>query len=125
MPARKPEEVDGLFAEALNSGNLDVLVALYEPQASLSPQPGKVVTGSQAIREALSGLVASRPKMTLKPKSLAVSGEVALATAQWELSGTGPDGKPVHMAVRSVEVLRRQPDGIWRFVIDWPALGIG
>ena len=120
MPARKPEEVDILFAEALNSGNLDALVALYEPQASLSPQPGQVVTGTQAIRDALSNLLASKPKMTLKPKTLAVSGEIALATAQWELTGTGPDGKPVQVGGRSVEVLRRQPDGTWLFVIDWP-----
>jgi uncharacterized protein (TIGR02246 family) len=120
MPARRPEEVDILFAEALSSGNLDALAMLYEPQASLSPQPGKVVTGVQAIREALSGLLASKPKITLKPQTLAVSGETGLVTAQWELSGTAPDGKPIQMAGRSAEVLRRQADGTWLFVIDWP-----
>ena len=54
MPARNPEELDRLFSEALNSGNLEALVALYEPQATLTPEPGHVVTGTQAIREALS-----------------------------------------------------------------------
>ncbi len=41
MPAHKPEELDELFAQALNSGDLDALVDLYEPQACLEHQRGK------------------------------------------------------------------------------------
>ena len=37
MPARNPEDIDRLFAAALNGGDLDALVALHEPQASLTP----------------------------------------------------------------------------------------
>ena len=58
MTARTPEDVDRLFAEALNAGNLDALVVLYEPDASLTPSPGTRVTGAKAIREALAGFVA-------------------------------------------------------------------
>jgi len=58
MPAHKPEELDELFAQALNSGDLDALVALYEPQACFNSEPGQVVTGPQAIRETLSGFLA-------------------------------------------------------------------
>ena len=49
MPAHTPEEIDSLFAQALNAGNVDALVALYEPQASLMPSPGTLVAGSAAI----------------------------------------------------------------------------
>ena len=35
MPARNPEELDRLFSEALNAGNLEALVALYDPQGHL------------------------------------------------------------------------------------------
>ena len=120
MPARNPEELDNLFAAALNSGNLEALVALYEPQASISPQPGQVVTGAKAVREALSGFVATKPTMTIKPKTLALAGDIALTTSKWELTGTGPDGKPIKMSGQSAEVSRRQPDGTWLFVIDSP-----
>jgi ketosteroid isomerase-like protein len=53
MLARNSEDLDRLFAAALHSGNLDTLVALYEPQAALTPEPGHVLTGAQAIRAAL------------------------------------------------------------------------
>ena len=120
MPARSPEKLDGLFSEALNAGDLEALVALYEPEATLTPQPGQIVTGRQAIREALSAFVATKPTLTLDVKTLAQTGDIALTSAKWELAGTGPDGHPVKMAGHSVEVSRRQPDGTWLFVIDTP-----
>jgi uncharacterized protein (TIGR02246 family) len=124
MPAHKPEELDELFTQALNSGDLDALVALYEPQACINPEPGQVATGTQAIREALSGFLAMNPKLTLEVKNLNQTSDIALTTGNWHLSGTGPDGSPVDMRGQSVEVSRRQPDGTWRFVIDNP-FGLG
>jgi ketosteroid isomerase-like protein len=38
----------------------------------------------------------------------------------WSFSGTGPDGEPVRLAASNADVLRRQADGSWRFVIDNP-----
>ena len=120
MTARKPEDIDRLFAEALNAGNLDALVALYEPQAALMPSPDKLVTGSAAIRESLIAFLAGKPKISLTPRLVSQTGDLAVVTAKWELSVTGPDGKPATMTGQSVEVVRRQPDGRWLFAIDLP-----
>jgi uncharacterized protein (TIGR02246 family) len=120
MPAHRPEELDRLFSEALNAGKLEALAALYEPQATLTPEPGKVVTGTKAIREALGAFLAGKPKIVLTNKLLARTGDIALVTARWELSGTGADGKPYKMSGHSAEVCRRQPNGDWLFVIDTP-----
>src|SRR5436305_1033799 len=65
MAARNPEDLDRLFAGALNTGNIEELMTLYEPQASLMASPGKVVAGSDAIREALSDFIAGKPTMSL------------------------------------------------------------
>ena len=124
MPARKPEELDQLFTQAFNSGNLDALVALYEPQACFEHQPGQTATGIQAIRETLSGFLAMKPKLALEVKTLNQTGDIALTTANWHLTGTDPDGNAMDMRGQSVEVSRRQPDGTWRFVIDNP-FGLG
>ena len=37
-----------------------------------------------------------------------------------EFTGTGPNGTPVMLTGRYADVLRRQDDGSWRFVIDNP-----
>jgi len=120
MAARTPEELDTLFAQALNAGNLDALTSLYEPQASLMPSPGKVVVGTAAIREALAAFVAAKPKMTLTARLVSRTGDLALVTAKWELAMNGDDGQPAKVNGQSVEVVRRQPDGTWLFAIDMP-----
>ncbi|HZI82880.1 MAG TPA: SgcJ/EcaC family oxidoreductase, partial [Casimicrobiaceae bacterium] len=116
MTAKTPEDTDRQFAQALNAGRIDDLVALYEPQATLMASPGKLVTGTVGIREALARFVAAKPKMSLAPKVVAQSGDLAVVTAKWELAMTGPDGKPANMTGQSVEVVRRQTDGRWLFV---------
>jgi len=120
MGTRNPEDLDRLFAGALNTGNIDALMDLYEPQASLMAAPGKVVAGADAIREALNGFIAGKPNMTLSPRVVSRTADLALVTSKWELTMTGPDGKPTRMAGQSIEVARRGSDGNWRFAIDLP-----
>ena len=120
MPARTPGDVDRLFAEALNAGNLEALVALYEQEAVLMPQPGKLVHGTAAIRESLAQFIAGKPKISLKPRLNTYTSDLAVVSATWELSMTGPDGKPVSMTGQSIEVMRRQANGTWLFAIDLP-----
>src|SRR5512144_2477545 len=124
MTARTPEELDSMFAGFLNAGNLDDLAALYEAQATLTPSRGKTVVGLPAIREALAGFLAAKPRMSISARVVAQTGDVALVTSKWQLAMTGPEGEPAQMSGHSVEVARRQADGSWRFVIDEP-FGLG
>ena len=124
MPARRPEELDQLFAQAVNAGDLNALVALYEPGACWNPEPDHIVTGIDAIREGLASLLSLNPRLTLESRNLNVAGDLALTTAKWHLTATDPDGNPVEFEGQSVEVARRQPDGAWLFVIDNP-FGLG
>ena len=121
MPARKPEDCDLLLIEALGKGDLEAALALYEPNASFVLDSGQVVTGLTAIREVMQGFLALKPKFTMEVKAVpSGDGNIALLRGKWNLSGTGPDGKPITMAGNSTEVVRRQPDGTWRFIIDNP-----
>jgi ketosteroid isomerase-like protein len=47
-------------------------------------------------------------------------GVAHLVIGVWSFEGTGPDGEAVRLAARNADVLRRQADGTWRFVIDNP-----
>lgn len=121
MPARKPEDCDLLLIEALNKGDLEAALALFEPNAGFVLDSGQVVTGVAAIREVMQGFLALKPKMTMEVKAVQNGDEnIALTRGKWSLSGTGPDGKPVTMSHNSTEVVRRQPDGSWKFIIDNP-----
>ena len=120
MATRSPEEIDRIFERELNAGNLEGLVALYEPTAAFTVEPGKVVTGTAAIREAIAGFLALKPTISLSPRVLANTGDVAMVSSKWKLKGTAPDGSAVDLAGESVEIVRRQADGTWKFIIDSP-----
>jgi uncharacterized protein (TIGR02246 family) len=119
MPATSPDETNQLFQAAINSGNLDAAVELYEPDACLVPEPGEPVFGVDAIRAALKEFVDAKPILTMEPGSLRQVGDLALASHPWKATGDGPDG-PVEVTGHAVEVIRRQADGTWRFAIDDP-----
>ena len=101
MPARTPEELDVLFAHAINAADMEAAMKLYEPGACLMPEPGEVVSGVKAVREALGGFLAMKPRIRLDAKKLAETEGIALTTSKWVLEGTGPDGKPVKIEGRA------------------------
>jgi|SoiMetStandDraft_5_1073268.scaffolds.fasta_scaffold16201_3 uncharacterized protein (TIGR02246 family) len=120
MPARKPEECDLLLAEALHKGDVDAAVALYEPNASLVLYgSGQVVTGRAAIREVLQSFVDLKLQITMEVTAVQNGdGDLALTRTKTTATGVDADGQPVSMSGRTVELVRRQPDGTWLFVID-------
>jgi uncharacterized protein (TIGR02246 family) len=120
MTTATPEQVIERFSSLLARSDLDALVDLYEPDAVFAPQPGRVVTGRAAIREALTGFLELRPQMDGEVKEVLVSDDTALVSNRWSLRGTAPDGAPVEMGGTSADVMRRGADGAWRIVIDNP-----
>ena len=99
---QEPEEAHRLFVEAFNSGNLDALVALYEPEAYIQQREPAGQRLSSDSRSAFRFL-SMKPHITLTTRDALRSGELALLRSQWEMTFTGPDGKPVQIAHRSTE----------------------
>ena len=120
MPASTPEELLQQIAETFSAHDVEGAVALYEPNATLVHQPGQVATGTEAIREALGGLLSMRPKFSLKVNKAFQVGDIALVFSDWSISATDPDGNAVEMAGQGSDVARLQPDGSWLMVIDNP-----
>lgn len=120
MSRGTPEQVLKSIVDGINTGNLDSLMTLYEPEAAFAPQPGSLNHGLPGVREALAGFIAMKGKLDLKVTRVLEASDLALVTTVWSFTGTGPDGKPVKLAAKSADVLRRQADGSWRLVIDNP-----
>lgn len=107
MKPLSPPDAVTQFVNAMNNGDLETALGLYEPGASLVAQPGVVVTGTLALREALAGFVALKPTMTSEAHQVVEAGDIALYCSQWNLRGTEPAGNPVQMSGRSSDILRR------------------
>ena len=120
MNTSTPVDVVNQLIEAITTGDLERAVAAYEPGASLVVQPGEVVTGAEALREALSRFIALKPTMATEAHQLIQSGDIAQYISHWSLKGRDPDGKEIQMKGTSSDILRRQADGRWLIVLDNP-----
>ena len=120
MPAYNPAEIHTLFRHAFNLGDVEALIALYEPNAVLVVD-GKAVTGRESIRKVLESFLARRGRMTLETRAVVESQQgLAVLYGGWVVEP--PRGMEAEIATRglSTEVVRKQPDGTWLFVIDNP-----
>ncbi len=102
MPARTPEDVHRLFAEAMNAGDLKALAELY-------PAPS---------HDALQDLLALKPQISVETRSVVRTGDVALLGSRWRLAGTTPEGQAIAISGQGAEMVRRQTDGSWRYVVE-------
>lgn len=119
--ATTPEACDRLFGEHVNAGDLDALLALYEPTCSLVRRDGSVARGHVEIRAVFDRLLAMQAKMSTEIVKVVHAGEdLAMVYNDWRMSARGSDGHPIEAAGKAIEVVRRQPDGTWGFILDDP-----
>ena len=115
-----PEQVLESIVVGINSGDLERLMPLYEDEAAFAVQPGGLAHGAPGVREALSGFISMNGTLDLEMTRVLEVDDLALVIGVWSFDGTGPTGEPVRLESRNADVLRRQTDGTWRFVIDNP-----
>jgi len=118
MPATEPEHIHGLFEQAFNAGDIDALVALYEPDAALVPQPGTIAEGPAAIRESLRWFLDRGGQISLETKLVLRVGISPTSRTAGRCGGHNAGREPAELGATTAEVARRQPDGSWLYVID-------
>jgi uncharacterized protein (TIGR02246 family) len=120
--ASQPEDCDRILLAALEAGDIEACIALYEPTAVLFKKSGESVTGLEAIRQIYSSMIALRPTFEIEFIKSTLSADHSIGTNRMKAKMTwkDADGKLHNSAFHSLEVIRRQADGSWRFVIDDP-----
>jgi uncharacterized protein (TIGR02246 family) len=120
MTTATPEQVLESIVSGINSGDLEGLLPLYEQKAAFATEPGSLAHGAPGVREALAGFIAMNGELDLEVTRVLEVDDLALVVGVWSFNGIGSDGEPVRLSATNADVLRRQQDGTWRFVIDNP-----
>jgi ketosteroid isomerase-like protein len=106
-PARDPQDLERLLVARQHAGDVDGMVALFEPDAVVDVGEGRLLRGADAIRRYYEELHAAGRRFAIgSQQDAVVTGDLALTSTRL------PDG------IVTAEVAHRQPDGTWRWVID-------
>jgi ketosteroid isomerase-like protein len=116
MGVTDPADMHRVVDEAFNAADLDALVALYEPGARMVRLDGSVAEGSEAIRREWAGLMAMGGQIASTTRYAIEMGDLALLRGDFTFKSA--DGE---FGSSTAEVVRRQPDATWLYVIDHPA----
>lgn len=106
-PALDPQDLEPFFVPRQRAGDVEGMMALYEPDALVDRGDGRLLRGKEAIRSFFSEVVASGRKYNYgEQRPALICGDLALTSMR------APGG-----SITS-DVARRQPDGTWLWVID-------
>ena len=98
------------------------VAALYLADARLMPPNAPTIEGREAVRKFWGGLVdaLTSSSSALVSDEVEGTGDLAYARGHYTLDGTpkAKGGAPMHDEGKFLEVLRRQPDGSWRYAVD-------
>jgi ketosteroid isomerase-like protein len=109
-----PGDLHHAVESAFNDRDIESLVALYEDDAWLFGLAGPV-QGTEAIRAAWTEMLGMSNQTRLVTRYVKEHGDIALLSNRWT-SNVGGD----EISATSAEVVRRQGDGSWKYVIDNP-----
>jgi uncharacterized protein (TIGR02246 family) len=116
----KPEDWPRVFEQHFNSGDLDAVMALYEPEARFVARSGETLVGRDAIRKVLAGMIEAKTQFQSRVVRAVTVGEIAQLYTDFEGTKIGDSGNTVPVRNKAIEVLRRQPDGSWKLITGDP-----
>ncbi|WP_029064355.1 DUF4440 domain-containing protein [Labrenzia sp. DG1229] len=108
------------MTSAFEAGDLDTVMRTYEPNQTIMFEPGNPVSDGETAKTIFERSAAISPRFSYSGHEVIVEGDIAIHIAPWQMSGTDRDGSAIKGEGLSIAVLRRQPDGSWKMVIDNP-----
>lgn len=112
---------DSAFVTAAGAGDAAGVAAIYLPDSRLMPPNMPTIEGRDAIQKFWGGFLdAYQLKITVAADEVEGRGDLAYARGHFVLDATpkAAGGPPLHDQGKFLEVLRRQPDGSWRYAVD-------
>lgn len=118
--AHTPNAVLDLFVQSIHEGHLDAALSLYEPDAAMVEKPGRIATGQDEIRTALRSLIDASVHLAIDVTQVVLASDIAFVVSAWSVSRQVAGSRAEIARGQGTDVMRRQGDGTWRFVIDNP-----
>ena len=111
---KRAEDAHATLAAAFNTGDVDTVLSMYDYDGIIVPEPGKPVSGKAKFEEAIKAILSVKGRMEIKTVYCLQAGDVAIGRSEWNIT----DGTEVKVSAKGIELMKQQPDGTWKIVID-------
>lgn len=111
---RRAEDTHKTLADAFNTGDVNVVLSMYDFNGIIVPEPDKPVSGKEKFTEAINAILSIKGKMEIKTVYCLQTNDLAVGRSEWNIT----DGNEVKVDAKGIEVMRQQNDGTWKIVID-------
>jgi len=108
------QDVHARLAESYNTNDVNTVMAMYDFNGILVPQPGKVVTGKAEFEEAVKEILSITGKMDIKTIYCLVAGDLAVGRSEWSITENGI----TKISAKGIEVMQKQSDGTWKVLFE-------
>jgi len=113
LPTR-PEDAHATLAAAFNTGDVDTVMSMYDTTGIFVPEPGTSVSSKEKFEESIKTILSIKGQMQIKTVYCLQTGDIALGRSEWSIV----DGNEVKVSAKGIEVMKQQPNGTWKIVID-------
>jgi uncharacterized protein (TIGR02246 family) len=80
----QPEDWPRVFEQHLNAGDLDAVMALYEPEARFVTKSGQTLVGRDRIRKVLAGMIEAKTQFQSRVVRAVTVGDIAQLHTDFE-----------------------------------------
>jgi uncharacterized protein (TIGR02246 family) len=111
---KRAEDTHHALEVAYNTGDLATVLNIYDVNGVIVAEPGNPVSGKEKFESAVKAILSIKGKMEIKTVYCLQADGVAVGRSEWSIK----DGNEIKVSAKGVEVMKRQPDGTWKVVID-------
>jgi ketosteroid isomerase-like protein len=110
----KAQDVHASLANAFNTGNVDIVMSMYDVTGIIVHEPGTSVSGKEKFEEAVKSILSIKGKMEIKTVYCLQTENIAVGRSEWSITDDGE----VKISAKGIEVMKQQADGSWKIIID-------
>jgi len=108
------------FQNCVRNGDLESALDCFDEDAVYITGIGEFVTGKENIRKALEQVCALKPDLQALRSTGFTVGAITAWVDEWTLKAILPDGTKLDMKGTSSDILKKQPNGNWVYLVDNP-----
>lgn len=115
-----PEGAARYFQNCVRTGDLAAALTCFDADAVYISATGRPARGMADIRAELEAVCSMKPDLQARRSIAYVTGNLAAWVDEWVLQASLPDGTALNLSGVSSDILKRQADGTWAYLVDNP-----